>query len=166
VKLFLTVGSMLPFDRLVKSMDLWAEENLEVEVFAQIGETSFQPIHFESRSMITPKEYREHFLACDAVISHVGMGTVITAFECNKPLIMLPRLPELHEVTSNHQIATARWLEGRSGVRIVYSEDELAGAIAESIGSQGVSQIESGTRVQLIGAIRQFISKSVSTFQD
>jgi UDP-N-acetylglucosamine transferase subunit ALG13 len=158
VKLFLTVGSMLPFDRLVKSIDLWAKENPEAKVFAQIGETSLQPKNLDYRSMITPGEYREHFLACDAVISHVGMGTVITAFECNKPLIMLPRLPELNEHTSNHQIATARWLEGRPGIRIVYTEDELAGAIAESVGSQGVSKIDSGTRVQLIGAILQFIS--------
>jgi UDP-N-acetylglucosamine transferase subunit ALG13 len=158
LKIFLTVGSMLPFDRLVKSIDLWAADHPDVAVFAQIGETNFRPEHIEFRAMVTPDEYRMHFETSDIVVSHVGMGTVITAFETGRPLVMLPRLPELQEVTSTHQLATAKWLADRPGIIIVYTEDALAGAIAESCGAVGVSRIESGTRDALIGAIRDFIA--------
>jgi UDP-N-acetylglucosamine transferase subunit ALG13 len=158
MKIFLTVGSMLPFDRLVQAMDMWAKERPDVQIFAQIGETSLRPVNIDFSAMISPSEYRNCFIDCDVVVSHVGMGTVITAFELGKPLVMLPRRPDFQEVTSNHQIATAQWLEGRPGVRIAHSVDELDKAISESIGSVGVSKIETGTSKQLIGAIRQFIS--------
>ena len=108
--------------------------------------------------MISPSEYRDQFATCDLVVSHVGMGTVITALECSKPLVMLPRRPDLHEVTSNHQFATAKWLKDSPGVCVVYSENELANAIFESLGSDGVSMIETGTQGKLIDALRQFVS--------
>lgn len=158
MRIFLTVGSMLPFDRLVRAMDAWAGEHGEARVFAQIGASRLQPVHLDFRAMLSPGEYRQQFAESDLVVSHVGMGTVITAAELGKSLVMLPRRPDLHEVTNNHQFATAQWLKGRPGVRIVLSADELAPAIAESIGGAGISQLETGTRGQLIGAIRQFIS--------
>lgn len=158
MNIFLTVGSMLPFDRLVSAMDDWAAENRDAQVFAQIGETNFRPQHIDYRKMVTPDEYRQQFECADLVVSHVGMGTVITAFETAKPLVLLARRPELQEVTSNHQIATASWLNGRPGIRIVSDVSELAEAIAGSAGDQGVTRIDSGTRDLLIRAIREFIA--------
>lgn len=158
MKIFLTVGSMLPFDRLVLAMDVWAKEHPEAQIVAQIGTTSLRPKNMEHHAMFNPSEYRNYFAACDLVVSHVGMGTVITALECNKTLVMMPRRPELQEVTSNHQFATAKWLEDNPGVRIVYSENELPKAISESMGSEGASMLETGNRCQLIDALRQFIS--------
>lgn len=157
MKIFLTVGSMLPFDRLVNAMDIWAGQHPEAEVFAQIGLTSFVPAHMKWQAMISPDEYRTQFANCDLVVSHVGMGTVITAFECDKPLLMLARRPELQEVTSNHQLATAQWLVGRPGIAVIESESQLAEGIAANIGGAGVSRIDSGTQQQLVQALRKFI---------
>ena len=158
MKVFVTVGSMLPFDRLVNAMDIWAKEHPEARVHAQIGETSLRPAHMEYSSMISPSDYRDHIAACDVVVSHAGIGTVVAAMECNKPLVMVPRRLDLKEVSSNHQIATAKWLKNSLGVYIVYSENELAKAISDSVGSDGVSMIETETRGKLIDALRQFIS--------
>lgn len=158
MKVFVTVGSMLPFDRLVCAMDAWAKEHPEAQVHAQIGETSLRPANMEYYTMINPSDYRNHIAACDVVISHVGIGTIVAAMEYNKPLVMVPRQPELHEVTNNHQFATAKWLEDRPGIHIIYSDRELAEAISKSIGSDGGSIIETGTRGKLIDALRQFIS--------
>ena len=158
MKVFVTVGSMLPFDRLVAAMDTWASRHAEASVFAQIGDSSLRPTHLDFSEMISPADYRKRFEESDLVVSHVGMGTVITAFEIGKPLVMLPRRPDFQEVTSNHQIATAKWLDGRPGVHLVYDETAIAGAIEEAIGSTGVSRIDSGTRQSLIGALREFIA--------
>ena len=158
MKVFVTVGSMLPFDRLIRSMDAWAMERPEAQVFAQIGESDLIPQHMAFAKMITPVEYRGHFADSDVIVSHVGMGTIITALEFRRPLVMLPRRVELKEHTNDHQFATAKWLENRPGIRIVYSEDELAEAIINSIGTDGGSAIETGTRGKLIDALRQFIS--------
>jgi UDP-N-acetylglucosamine transferase subunit ALG13 len=149
---------MLPFDRLVRAMDAWAGEHSEARVFAQIGETDLCPAHMEYSAMISPSEYRDRFAACDIAISHVGMGTVITASEFRKPLVMLPRRLELKELTNNHQFETAKWLENHPGIYILYADDELAKAISKGIGSEGGSIIKTGTRGRLIDALRQFIS--------
>lgn len=158
MKVFLTVGSMLPFDRLVRAVDEWAKLNCAATVFAQIGSTTLRPANIEFATMVNPDEYRRHCAECDLVISHVGMGTVITASELGKPLVMLARRPDRQEVTSNHQIATAQWLRGRPGIHIADTEEELPAVIAGSSGSVGATSLESGTRAQLISAIRQFIS--------
>lgn len=157
MKIFLTVGSMLPFDRLVRAVDAWAEAHPEAQVFAQIGNTSYVPRHLEWQAMINPEQYRQQFLACDLVVSHVGMGTVITAFECGKPLLMLARRQDLQEVTSTHQQATAQWLVGRPGIAVIDSEAEVAAGIANCVGAAAVARIESGTQQQLITALRKFI---------
>jgi len=157
VRLFVTVGSMLPFDRLVRAIDGFVAGRPDVEAFAQIGETRHRPAHMESRKMMSPAEYRSMFERADVVVSHVGIGTVITASELRKPLVMLPRQMELHEVTSRHQQATARWLSGRPGVHIVETEAELLAKIDEVVGSNGVGDFESDTRAALVRTVRDFI---------
>lgn len=158
MNVFVTVGSMLPFDRLVSAMDVWAKNHPEARVHAQIGETSLRPANMEFYPMISPSGYRDYIAACDLVVSHVGIGTIVAAMEYNKPLVMVPRRPELYEVTSNHQFATAKWLEGRPGVHIIYSDEELAEAISKGIVSDSGLIIKTGTRDKLIDALRQFIS--------
>jgi hypothetical protein len=71
---------------------------------------------------------------------------------------MLPRRVDLHEVTNNHQIDTMNWLEGRPGVFIIHSENDLGDAIHKSIGSGQILNIEMGTRGKLIDKLCQFIS--------
>lgn len=148
---------MLPFDRLVRAIDDFVADRPDVEAFAQIGETRHRPSHMQSRRLMTPAEYRRMFEQADVIVSHVGIGTVITASELCKPLVMLPRQMELQEVTSRHQQATARWLAGRPGVHIVASEAELPAKIDEVVGSHGVDDFESETRAALIRAVREFI---------
>ncbi|WP_177257288.1 glycosyltransferase [Nitrosovibrio sp. Nv17] len=158
MKIFLTVGSMLPFDRLVAAVDKWAEGQQKIEVFGQIGRTTSYPKNINFSTMISPSEYRSHIINSDLIISHVGMGTVIAAIEHNKPLILLPRRSELHEVTSNHQLETAQWLKNKPGIYIIDSEKEVAGMIAHNIESMVVPQMKiPAARNDLINGIRQFI---------
>lgn len=158
VNIFLTVGSMLPFDRLVRAVDNWAERQGDHQIFAQIGESDYKPANFEYHSKISPAEFRGHCGKCDLIISHVGMGTVITALECNKPLIALPRRQELKEVTSTHQLATANWLEDRPSIYIIYNEDEIDFAVSKMALFAGkVGSVNTESKVELEHAIRQFI---------
>jgi UDP-N-acetylglucosamine transferase subunit ALG13 len=149
---------MLPFDRLVQAMDLWAQKHHECNVVAQIGRSRLEPQYMEWYPMIESTEYLEHFCSSDVVVAHAGMGTFITAFEHHKPLVMLPRKAELQEHTSDHQIATAKWLQEFPGIEVIYEIDGIDDAISRALGSDGVSMTESGTRVELITTIRRFIA--------
>ena len=55
---------------------------------------------------------------CRLVVAHAGMGSVITAGQFGKPIVMLPRLQEWGEHTTDHQIATANWLREQARASI------------------------------------------------
>ena len=157
MKVFVTVGSMLPFDRLVGAMDAWAAAHPGAEVFAQIGDGGAQPVHMPWASMLTPSDFRRRCAASDVIVSHAGMGTILSAAESGRPLVCLPRRPELKEVTSQHQVATARWLRERPGIRVVDAEGQLAEAIAGAVPAGGPDAARGGADPQLIDAVRSFL---------
>lgn len=157
MKVFLTVGSMLPFDRLVHAMDSWAQQNPQAQVRAQIGEGAWEPSAFPHQAMLTPGDYRAHCEWADVIVSHVGMGTVITAAELRRPLVAMPRLAAKGEVTSDHQSASAHWLSGRAGIIVVTDETGLDAAIESA--SRGFMPHPTGdaSRERLIAVVRRFL---------
>ena len=157
MKVFVTVGSMLPFDRLVGAMDAWALAHPGVEVFAQIGDGGAQPAHMPWASMLTPSDFRRRCATSDVIVSHAGMGTILSAAESGRPLVCLPRRPELKEVTSQHQVATARWLRERPGIRVIEDEALLGAAIAEAMSASGSDAARGGADPKLIEAVRAFL---------
>jgi len=158
--IFVTVGSMLPFDRLVRSMDAWAALHPDETVFAQIGASAFLPGHMGWERLLPPSEYRRCVAQAALLVSHAGMGSVITAREMGKPIIILPRLEERREVTTNHQVATAHWLRGKPGIFVASSESELAGLLGSiPRGSAHGQTAAVPSSQQLIRRIRSFIEQ-------
>lgn len=156
--IFVTVGAQLPFDRLVHAIDCWALHTGRTDVFAQVGRTSRPPRHIEWVSMLDPIEYRNRFWEADIVIAHAGAGTIITAMEMSKPLLVMPRLTRHNETRSNHQIATAQQFAQRTNLRVADDEQALAFAL-QSIGeTQPLSRIGAYASFELLKSVRQFIA--------
>jgi UDP-N-acetylglucosamine transferase subunit ALG13 len=160
MRLFVTVGSMLPFDRLVQAVDAWAAGRSDCEVFAQIGEGARQPLHIASAAMLDPATYRERMQWADLIVSHVGMGTVIAAAELGKPLLLMPREVALREVTSAHQQASARWLAGRPGIEVVADEAGLVAALERDRAAGAPAPLAQASP-RLVDALRQFADAAV-----
>jgi hypothetical protein len=57
--IFVTVGTQLPFDRLIRAVDEWAGAAAGADVFAQIGPTAVEPRHIAYRRFVSPAECRE-----------------------------------------------------------------------------------------------------------
>jgi len=119
--IFVTVGAQMPFDRLIRAVDTWAESHPEVELFAQVGVRGWQPAHMPWLEMLTPSDFRARVQAADLLVSHVGMGSILTALQYGKPLLALPRLGHLKETRNDHQVATAKQLA--SSLRLVVAWD-------------------------------------------
>lgn len=160
MKLFLTVGSMLPFDRLTRALDAWAAQHPQAQVFGQVGRGGYLPQHFEAVEMLTPAEYRSRMLWSDLVVSHVGMGTVIAAAELVRPLLLMAREVKRAEVTSDHQMATARWLSGRPGIVAAADEQELIERLA-TVQAWGRPDAMGAASPRLLGRLRE-LADSVS----
>ena len=153
--IFATVGTQLPFDRLIIALDEWAGVNPEVEVFAQIGRGEYQPRCASWKREIDPQEFREIMARCDTVVAHAGMGTIITAMELGKRVVVMPRRASLGEHRNEHQLATAARLEHLNGLSVVLEAETLAKNLGRPLEhDEGV--VSSGPDSRLIAAIRDF----------
>ena len=106
--IFVTVGTQGQFDRLIRTVDEWAGLRGRTDVFAQTGPSDYRPEHIRSKPFIDPTEFRKHVESASLVIAHAGMGSIITALEFGKHIIVMPRRADLGEHRNDHQVATAK----------------------------------------------------------
>lgn len=158
--IFVTVGSQLPFDRLIQAVDLWAENNTSaMPIFAQIGVSNYKPKHFEFCQTMTPNEYQSYLEKADLVVSHAGMGTIISALELGKTLLLMPRLANQSEHRNDHQLATAKHFSHFANITIVNNETELPAALDKQLLEKKVySNLETEVSPTLIHVIKKFIN--------
>jgi len=123
--IFASVGSMLPFDRLVRAVDDWAAANPARPVFVQIGDGAYEPRHAPFARVMPQAEYRQRLRDCTLFVAHVGMGSILQALEDGKQMLMLPRLHALGEHTTDHQLHTAARFRDRPGLLIVDDVGQL-----------------------------------------
>ncbi len=134
--IFITIGTVFPFDRLIKTMDDYAETT-GTTCLAQIGKGDYRPRHMEWKESLGGSDFKTAVADAQLIVSHAGMGSVITAMQVGTPIVMLPRRFEAGEHTTDHQMATARWLQDKPGVFIAWDEADLAATIAEAEGWSG-----------------------------
>lgn len=108
MKIFVTVGSQLPFDRLIGTVDAWARSPRAqgAEVHAQVGETDAVPVQFPSSAELDPEAFREAAATADLIVGHAGTGTIMAALCAGKPVVVLARREALQETRNDHQLAT------------------------------------------------------------
>ena len=160
--IFVTVGSQMPFGRLVRAVDEWAGRNPDVEVIAQVGaDEPYQALHLHAFATVAPDRYAEIMRTCDLVVGHAGMGTVLTALEHEKPMLLMPRRHALHETRNDHQQATLRWLMATPGIHAVEDESALKAALDtwhdRGLPVPSAQGLSSGSTGGLITALRDFI---------
>jgi UDP-N-acetylglucosamine transferase subunit ALG13 len=155
--IFVTVGTQLPFDRMIAAVDRWAGAHPGCEVFAQVGPTELVPQHIQFREYITPDECRERMASATAIVAHAGMGTVLSALELGRPLLIVPRRATLGEHRNEHQLATARRFAERGGVAVALDEHDLPARLDELDWLTAAERIGPYASQRLIGALRMFI---------
>ena len=154
--ILVTVGMQLGFDRLIEAMDKLAP-GLGVEVIAQVGRGEYTPQNMDTRISIPPAEFEQLVQRCQLIVAHAGIGTVLTAQRFGKPILLFPRRFDHGEHRNDHQVATARHLQGRPGVLIAMEETELETRIAEGLSMNIADAPVSATAAQLRQAIGSFI---------
>jgi len=123
--IFVTVGSDIPFDRLIKAVDQWASEKNRHDVFAQIGRGGWVPQFIAHTNMLEPSEFKVRLASAQLIVGHAGMGTILSALQISKPILVMPRRGHLGETRNDHQMATARQFLLMGKVNIVLDEEEL-----------------------------------------
>ena len=157
--IFVTVGSDLPFDRLVRVVDEWAHDTGRDDVFAQIGDTDWRPTHIAWAEFLQPPEFARRFAEAEVVVAHAGMGTILSALQWEKPILVMPRRASLGEVRNEHQFATARHLAKLGKINVVMDEMELRSKLSGLHELQPRDRIGPYASDSLIEALREFIAQ-------
>ncbi|MEO6436727.1 MAG: glycosyltransferase [Tepidisphaeraceae bacterium] len=140
--IFVTVGTQLPFDRLTRAIDEWAGlHGRGEEVFAQVGPTEWRPKHMRWSPFITAEEFARRTREARVIVAHAGMGSIITALELGKPILVMPRRASLGEHRNEHQMATASHFQALGRIAVALDEQELL----EKLGS--VSDLSAADRI-------------------
>ncbi len=156
--IFVTVGEQLPFDRLINAIDDWASDSAE-EVFAQIGNSQLKPKNIQYKKHIDPVEFKRVFLAADLIIAHAGMGTIITAMELRKPLLVMPRQANFGEHRNDHQLATAKRFLEQGYISVAFDVPELMKKLEDLHSSKNFTHTNQNARISdnLIKVIHDFV---------
>ncbi len=156
--IFVTVGAQMPFDRLVKAVDLWSGASGRDDVFAQIGLSEYRPLNIQWTQFLSPEEFKHKYEAAKVIVAHAGTGSLITALQLGKPILIMPRRASLRETRNDHQVATSEQFRRFDSVTVAWDENELSEKLADIDNLRGESRgIESHASHELIMAIREFI---------
>lgn len=123
--IFVTTGTQEPFDRLIKAIDELAPLLDNVEIVAQVSHSSYIPRHIKTLDFLSPKEFSKLFNRASLIVGHSGMGTIISALQNGKTLIVMPRLAKFQEHRNDHQLATAKKFKEYNFVHVAFNEEEL-----------------------------------------
>lgn len=155
--LFVTVGAQMSFDRLVRTVDDWSGRVGRTDVFAQIGPTDWRPQHIQWTQFLQPPEFRAKVESADVVIAHAGMGSILTALELGKPILVMPRRGDLMETRNDHQLATAKRFLAQGRVFVAFDEQHLAARLDQLSDLRPGERISAHADPRLIRTIRAFI---------
>jgi len=147
----------MPFDRLIRAMDAWAAEHPEHLVEAQIGDSTYVPQSMIAHTSLPPTLFIKKMAEADIVIAHAGMGSIISAAEYGKPLVLMARRGALRETRNDHQVATARWLKGKPGVFIADNETDLPSSLSCALNTSGNLALSGAVPLPMIDNLRQII---------
>jgi len=158
--IFATVGTQLPFDRLLLALDTWAGLHPKVPVVAQTGQTSARYSHLTAIPQMDQDRFADHVSKARVIVAHAGMGTILTALELGKPLILMPRRADFSEHRNDHQRDTAAEMARLSTVTVVEDSASLCSALMLALDQASAPTLKGDGGVasaSLLDALRGFI---------
>jgi len=156
--IFVTVGSAWqPFARLLEAMDELAPR-LGEPVIMQTGFWGYRGRNTRCVGYVTFNEVQDFVASCRVLIGHGSTGPVLMARRYGKPLVMVPRLPELGETADAHPLQAAEFVErqGSRMVEVVYDIRQLEAAVrrAQAKADQGLTYEPDPGRERLLAAVK------------
>jgi UDP-N-acetylglucosamine transferase subunit ALG13 len=127
--IFVTIGTQIPFDRLIQAIDELAVE-INEPVIAQVNKGCYIPEHLKTIEFLSPDEFNKLLEEARLIIAHAGTGTIISALMKKKPIIVMPRLAYLKEHRNDHQLATTMKMNELGYIHAAYDKTQLKALIS------------------------------------
>ncbi|MCC8357214.1 MAG: glycosyl transferase [Oscillospiraceae bacterium] len=164
ILIFVTVGSrQYPFDRLFKKLDeLYEDGVLTDSMYAQIGTSSYRPLHYQYEEFISPEKFAEQIARADIVVSHGASGSIMKALNAGKKVIVVTRLEKYGEHINDHQIQNNEAFSSNGYVLMADLELNDLGECFQKIydGTDGLVPWENKDPMAIVNIIDDFIQEN------
>ena len=121
------------FIRLIKEIERLIQVGvINEKVVVQAGYTKYESKNMEIFDLIPYEKFDDLIAECNLLITHGGVGSIITGLKNKKVVIAVPRLEEYGEHVNNHQkeiirnFSNAGYIIGTSGVEDLEAAMEQA----------------------------------------
>ena len=103
--IFVTLGTQdKSFHRLLKEVEKQIDNGtIKEKVVVQAGYTKYKSSKMEIFDSIPKDEFEDYIKKASLIITHGGVGSILTALEFGKKVIAVPRLKKYKEHTNDHQ---------------------------------------------------------------
>lgn len=120
-------SSQFDFSRLLKAVEKLVEGGVikDAEINAQLGTTKYDSKYMNCFSMVSDFEFKKMVSEADVIITHAGIGCIMSAIRQGKKTIIFPRLEKYSEHLDNHQLEIAKAFSKQGYLLLATSENEL-----------------------------------------
>ena len=132
--IFIVLGTQkFQLNRLLKLLDGLVEKGqICDDVYAQIGNSTYIPKHYKYVRFLNKKDFEQKMEECEIVVSHSGVGTIISGLKHEKPVIVFPRLEKYGEHVDDHQLEIGESFSKNNLVFLCGDNDDLFELIKKS----------------------------------
>jgi UDP-N-acetylglucosamine transferase subunit ALG13 len=95
----------------------------------QIGKTKYTTNKMKILNPMPKEELEKYIQQSNYVITHGGVGSIMTALKCQKRVIAVPRLKKYEEHVNNHQLQIIEWYTKKGYILGIKDVSELKEAI-------------------------------------
>lgn len=132
--IFVTLGTQdKSFKRLLEDIDnVVNKHKIKDKIIVQAGYTKYDSKNMQIFDLLDKDEFDNYIKECDLLITHGGVGSILTGLKNNKKVIACPRLAKYNEHMNDHQLQIINKFT-KSGYILSYNEgDDLYKIINES----------------------------------
>ena len=131
--------------------------NIKDEVIVQKGYTKFESPDMKIYDQVSAEKMKELVKQADLIITHGGVGSIITAIEQGKKVIAVPRKKKYKEHVNDHQRQIIKVFSEKKYLIGIENVDELEDAI-KNIAKFEPAKYENNNQ-KMINIIENFIEK-------
>ena len=126
--ILVTLGTQdKPFTRLLEEIDKQINKgNIKDKVVVQAGHTKYSSSNMEIFDLIDRDKFNELMKECDLLITHGGVGSILTGLKNNKKVIAVPRISKYGEHVNDHQVQIIENFSKRGYILGVNDGDDFA----------------------------------------
>ena len=160
--ILVTLGTQdKPFVRLLKAIDDEINKGtIKEKVLVQAGYSmnKYQTDNMEMFDLIDREKFSELVDKCSLLITHGGVGSILTGLKAGKKVIACPRLAKYKEHINDHQVQIINEF-ARAGYILAYNEDDDLASILKQVKKFKPQKYVSNSN-NLVNMIKEFIDNN------